>query len=119
MMDAQELADRIIAIIKELDGAYRAEESANMAYAVAEETVKLKRAKTLLTKKAENGKLTGPELEALATVDSHEDRMEAIQAETQAKRAEHDCRKLDKELMAMQTLYAMEKVKLERGVDFK
>ena len=119
MMDAQELANRIIAIIEELDGAYRAEETANEAYAVAEETVKLKRAKTLLTRKAENGKLTGPELEALATVDAHEDRMEAIQAETKAKRAEHDCRKLDKELMAMQTLYAMEKVRLERGVDFK
>lgn len=119
MMDAQELADRIIAIIKELDGAYRAEELANMAYAVAEETVKLKRAKTLLTKKAENGKLTGPELEALATVDSHEDRMEAIQAETKAKRAEHDCKKLDKELMAMQVLLSMEKTKLDRSVEIR
>jgi len=115
-LDANILAHEMMETIRRLELAYREEETANQQWAEAEERAQLAKAKAILTAKAKDPKLSGIALEAISQEQTFQERMEVIQAETKAKRAKHDCAVLEKQLDVYRSLFALERVKLERSI---
>lgn len=116
-MHAHEIVTRMDEVYTQLGFAYTESDEARELWQTAEADHERDDNAAYLKRRSLDPKMTQETLKRLSANDTYPSQMTAIRAETTFRKSQHHVDLLEKEWDKLRSLFSMEKVKLEKGVE--